>query len=100
VENRLVLYLDVRRAPSRDYQIWIHAYTPGTDRRVTDAIVPTTPTHEWRPGRRVESRVLHLRPGEYDLRAGFWQPAGGARLCPNGRTDACYLLLGTHRLDP
>lgn len=96
--SRLLLYLEVQRAPRRDYQIWIHAYPSGGGPPLTRAIDPAPPSSAWGAGRRVETHLFDLPAGEYELRAGFWQPSGTARLCPNGNDAACYLLLGTHRL--
>jgi hypothetical protein len=96
--SRLVLYLDVQRAPRRDYQIWIHAYRSGGGPSLRRAIDPAPASSAWVPGRRVESHLFDVPAGEYELRAGFWQPSGPARLCPAGKDAACYLLLGTHRL--
>lgn len=95
--SRLVLYFDVQRAPRRDYQIWIHAFPSGGGARLTRAIDPAPATSAWRPGRRIEIHQFNLPTGDYELRAGFWQPSGTARLCAIGDAT-CYVLLGTHHL--
>lgn len=98
IDNRVRLYFKVMRSPKRNYQLWLHASPAGDPQRLmTWGFDTRTPTRHWQPGEeRVVTFMLDVPPGEYSVRAGFWQPSGSGAICPS--ESVCYLALGTYRL--
>lgn len=99
--SRLQLFFEVLRAPREDYHLWLHLYPaqPPGSRRITSNYAPRDGTSSWQVGMiATVEKPLYVDPGEYEIRAGLWEPRSQAPLCRAPAGDPCYLLLGSHRL--
>ena len=98
---RLQLLFDVLRTPRTNYDLWLHLQPtlPPRAPKITSSHTPRPGTSSWAQGTiAFVEKPLYQEPGDYDIRAGLWEPASKASLCHGSSGDTCYLLLGTHRL--
>lgn len=100
--TRLQLFFFVVRRPPAEIALWLHLFpqhASGRERLTLDQELGPASTR-WRAGEVVVvEKPLHVDNGEYEIRAGLWEPGGGAPLCRDNERNTCYLLLGHHRLE-
>ena len=99
--TRLQLFFSVVQRPPMAFAMWLHLFPQPArgDRLTLDQELGPASTR-WRSGEVVMvEKPLYVDPGEYEIRAGLWEPAAGLPLCRDDEQRTCYVLLGHHRVE-